>query len=279
MTGDTPAEVAETYTEALENQVDTEEFHQAQERLDGLRERLEAFEETYGNSDPATQELKEKVQSAEAKVEELKHERREPEELERELLERATRFMLDDKWLQADVIEALNRALVETPYSTLRVDDIELSEPNDIEELDELTRYDIIDVVRKLVRDKLGESDDIRQVWQSIKGTTKEEPFQVVSETGEASPDDIVNSIDEDIERGVARNRLKSAVYQLDISPYHRENGTYYLSTAGRYIATHYATPSGDGEQEPTAGTAEENEQMRLNEETIAVDGGNDNDR
>lgn len=270
----TPTEIAGAYSEALESQADDGEYEAVQRRLDGLRERLEKFEDTYDDSDPATQELREKVQSAEEEAEELELERQEPEELERELLETVTRFTLDDEWLQSEVIEALNQALIGSPHPTLRVDDIELAEPDDVEDLDELARYDIIDVIRKLALDKLGETDDLKQVWRSIEGTTREAPFRVVAETDNANPDDVVEAMDEDIERSVAGNRLKNAVYQLEISPYHREDGTYSLSTAGCYIAAEYADAENTDERETADGDSGDDGQTTLVGEATPVDGG-----
>ena len=206
-------------------------------------------------------------------MEELERERQEPEELKRELLEAATGFILDDEWLQSEVIGALNRALIGSPHPTLRIDDVELAEPEDVESLSELARYDIIDIVRKLSLDKLREADDLKQVWQSIESTTKEAPFRVVAEMDDANPDDIVESIDEDIERSVARNRLKSAVYQLEISPYYRKDGTYSLSMAGRYVAAEYADVERTDEGE-TANDGSDDDQTTLVGEAAPADGG-----
>lgn len=277
MTGETPQELAEAYTEALESRADGDEYDAAQEHLDALRARLEEFEESYGDSDPATEELREKVHTAEDEVADLKRQRREPEELEGELLEAVRGFMLDDEWLQPDVIGALNRALVGAPHTSLRVDDIELSGPEDAEDLDDLTRFDIIDEIRKLALDKLGEADDIERVWRSIEGTTKEGAFRVVAEAGKADPDDVMESLDEDIERSAARNRLKNAVYELDISLYHREDGTYFLSTAGRYIATEYVGASASDQQErEDVGRGDEGQTMLGDELTAVKRGGAD---
>lgn len=241
MTGETPRELAEAYTEALESRADGDEYDDTREHLDALRSRLKRFAESYGDSDPATEELKERVQSAEDEVANLEQQRREPEELERELLESARRFMLDNEWLRPDVIKALNRALVGAPHETLRVDDFELSGPEDAEGLDDVTRFDIIDVIRKLAMDKMGEGDAVESAWQSIEGSTREEPFRIVSRMGSATSKDVMKAVDEDITRKDAKNRLNNAIYHLDINPYYREDGTFSLSTAGRYIAVEYA--------------------------------------
>lgn len=279
---DSPVEIAKAYEEALDTQAADDEYEAALERLNGLKERLERFKENYGDSDPATQELKEKIETAKKNVNELERERSKPEEFEHELLEAAKGFMLDDEWLRSEVIEMLNRALTGSRYPTLRVDDIELSGPEDAKELDEFTRYDMIDIIRKLALDKLGKTDDLEEAWRSIEGTTKEEPFMVVVDTGGADPDDLMEAVDEDIERSVARNRLKSAVYQLDINPYHREDGTYFLSTAGRYLATEYVD-NGPPDEEMSADIDSDvapgkDGQTKLVEEIPSAEEGEDNE-
>jgi hypothetical protein len=255
MSDETPAELAKTYLSALESSAADGEHEEALNRRDALRERLERFEESYGDSDPATQELREKVEDSDDRVTQLEKNRQAPEKAEHELLEAATSFMLDDRWLKPKVIEALNRALVGERHAELHVDDIELSGVGDAEDLDDVDHFDIIDVVRKLVLDKLGETDDVEQVWQSLEGSSREGPFRIVADSGEADPEDVMQAMDEDIERSVARNRLKSAVYQLEINPYHREDGTYHLSTTGRYIAAKYAEA---GDSDERAGDEEE---------------------
>lgn len=274
MTDQTPRKIAEAYAETLKSQADDEEYETARERLDAYRERLERFEDSYGDSDPVTQELRGKVQSAETELSELEQKRHEPEELERKMLEMATGFMLDDEWLHPRVIEALNRALTGTAYPTLRVDDVEMAELEDAESLEDIVRYDIIDVVRKLARDKLNETDDLKNVWQSIEGTTKEEPFRIVAKKGGATTMDVANIIDEDIDRKVAENRLNNSVYQLDISPYHRQDGVFSLSTAGRYIAAKYAHLDDSDGGELTNKDASDDGQMRLGEESAVANGG-----
>jgi len=281
MSDKTPIELAEAYFESLERRTDESEYNDAKERLEGLQERLEKFKDAYGESDQVTEELRQKVQSAEARVEEINQERREPEEIERELLEAATEFVLNEEWLQQESIKALNRVLIGSSDSYLRIEEVEIAGFEDAEDLDELARYDIIDIVRKVALSKLGRSDDIQRVWESIEGTAKEGAFRVVGEKGGASTSDVIEYLDEDIEKGVARNRLKNAVHQLDINPYHRENGTYYLSTVGQYIASEFANTenysrnkSKESDSEESGETAENDGQTTLLEETSPSKGG-----
>ena len=248
MTEKSPEKLAEVYSDALESQANEEEYEQTKELLNGLTDRLNRFEDTYGESDTATQELREKVESTKEELEELEREKREPEKLEQELLQAATQFVVNEEWLQPKVIKALNKVLVGSAHSTLRVEEVEVSEPIDIEEVNDLSRYDIIDIIRRLAMDKLGESDDLKQIWNAIEGSVKEGPFRIVVETGGATPKKVMEKSDEDIDRVTANNRLKDSIHYLDINPYHREDGTYHLSTVGRYIAVEYVKNRGQGE-------------------------------
>jgi vacuolar-type H+-ATPase subunit I/STV1 len=274
MSDEAPSELAESYTEAVESQ-NEDDYEAAKERLNALEERLERFESKYGKSDPVTEELREKVQAAEEELEKIERERQEPEKLEQNLLQAATGFALDSEWLQPKVTKELNRILTGTPHPTLRVGGIELTSPDDVEDLGEVAQYDVIDVIRSIALDKLGEGDDLLAVWQSIEGSSKEGAFRVVAETGAADPDDVIAYLEEDIERSAARNRLKNAVYSLDINPYHREDGTYSLSTAGQYIAAEYAETTRTEDEDVTEDDSNDG-QVTLIDET--ANGGANND-
>jgi hypothetical protein len=244
-----PVELADAYLEALESKTDGARYEEARDRRDALQERLGQFEKKYGDSDPATQELREKVEAAGSRVAEIEQERQKPEEAERELLEAATGFMLNDEWLQPVVIKALNRALIGNVSKSLLIEEIEFQSPDDAEVIEDVDRYDVIDVVRGLAMDKLGDSEDARDVWRSIEGSTKEDPFRAVAELGTADTKTVVEMLDEDVDSGTVNNRLRNAVHHLDISPYHRDDGTYQLSTVGKYIAVEYAGVVGTEEE------------------------------
>lgn len=278
MTGEIPSELAEQYIEALESRAGRDEYDSAREHLEALKSRLQEFEESYGDSDPATEELAEKVRSAEQEVSRLEQQGRKPEEVKGDLLEAARGFMLNGEWLEPQVIEALNHALVGACHLSLRVGDIEVARPKDAEELDDVDRFDIIDVVRTLALDKLGEQKDLEEVWRSIEGTAKEEAFEVVAENGAADPDDVLESLEGDLDRSAARNRLKNAVYDSQISPYYRENGTYALSTAGLYMAAEYAGVRQSGDRGQEGGGLDKNGQTVLGERLAATNGGEDDE-
>jgi hypothetical protein len=277
MSGRSPTELADAYLDSLNSQADEEKYEEALGRRDALQERLSRFEQSYGESDPVTKELREKVQSAEARVASIRQDREEPKERARELLEAAKTFSLDDEWLTPNVIAALNFVLTGERRRTLRAEDVEINAPVGDDEVGEVARYDVIDSVRRIVLDKLGESDDLEQVWRSIEDSSKEAAFLLVAERGSAEPDDVVQALEEDVSRSAARNRLKNAVYDSPVSPYHRVSGTYHLSTAGRYIASEYAgqpAAPGDEDGDEVDSAPDDPGQMRLDDGHVAADGG-----
>lgn len=270
-------ELADEYLSALENGTDREQLEAAKREAAELRERHERFVEKYGESDPATEELRDRLRSVETRVDELEDEQSRPGELEEALLERATTFMLNSEWLQPNVTEALNRALVDEEDGTLVIEEVEISDEKSVENVDEPTQFDIVDVVRQFALDKLGEPSDIRDCWETLEGTAKERPFRVVADVGGATPDEVLECIgDDDLTRETVRGRLKNAT-QKEVNPYVRRDGVYHLSTVGKYISREYANvDSPSVEEEPEDGETGD-EQATLGQ-TPAADGGDSDD-
>jgi hypothetical protein len=266
--------LAEEYLSAQEQETSPEDLEEAKTHLTKLQERYERFEKDYAESDPATQQLAERISETEERIAELEEAQRIPEELKEQILEEATGFMLTAEWLDPDVIEALNLALIGERDSTLVIEEIEISGPDDVDDLDDITRFDIIDVVRKLGLDKLERTGEIEEVWGSIADTTKEEPFEIVAQLGRATPDEVVERVDDDdVDRETIRNRLKNAT-RLQINPYFREDGVYQLSTAGKHLAKRYAEIPEDVEE----GAQQEDENQATLGQNTAEQGGDDDD-
>lgn len=270
-------ELADEYLSVLDEGPDRETLAEAEEEATELRERYERFAEKYGESDPATRELADELSSAEEKVEQLKEQQSLPAELEEELLERATSFMLTEEWLQTEIIEALNQALIDEHDTSLVIEEIEIASKEDVDGLDEPTKFDVIDIVRQLALDKLGRLSDIRDCWETLEGTTKEEPFRIVADVGGATPDDVLERIEADeVKRETVRGRLKNAT-QKDINPYLRREGVYHLSTVGKYITLEYADVAVlDEEEGATSDDEAEDEQATLDQKPLAEDGDSD---
>lgn len=249
--------LAEEYLSAQEHETSQEELGKARTHLTELQERYGRFEKDYAESDPATQQLAERINETEDRIAALEKAQQLPEELKEQILEEATGFMLTEEWLDPDVVEALHLALVGKRDSTLVIEEIEIAEPEDVDELDDITQFDIIDVVRKLAMDNLGRTNEVQEVWSSIADTTKEEPFEIVTQLGRATPDEVLEGVDDDADRGTISNRLRNAT-RLQINPYFREDGVYQLSTAGVYLAQEYTEvpeeAGGDPQETPKSG-------------------------
>lgn len=270
--------LAEEYLSAQEQETSQEDLEEAKAHLTELQERYERFENDYAESDPATQQLAERIRETEERIAELEEAQRIPEELEEQILEKATVFMLTEKWLDPYVIEALNLALTGERDSTLVIEEIEIASTGDVDYLDDITRFDIIDVVRKLALDKLGRTNEVQEVWGSIADTTKEEPFEIVTQLRRATPDEVVERVDDDdADRETISNRLRNAT-RLQINPYFREDGVYQLSTAGRYLAQTYAEMPEDVGNKSQEGAQQEGENQATLGHNTADQGGDADD-
>lgn len=266
-------ELAEEYFASLEQEVDQEELEAAKEQLEALQERYKRFQEEYGESDPATQELNDHVSGVEERIAKLKDAQQIPKDLEERILERTKGFLLTEEWLAPDAIEALNLALIGERDSTLVIEEIEIAGLDDLDEVDDVIRFDIIDTVRKLAMDKSGESEALKAVWDSIEGTSKEEPFRIAAERGYADPDEILEEIDDDdADRETVRYRLKNTVKRSEITPYNRRDGVYHLSTAGKYLAKEYVDGPSLSPEEVTSSEGEDG-QTTLDQEPVAKGG------
>ena len=91
--------LAEEYLSAQEQETSPEELEEAKAHLSELQERYERFEKDYAESDPATQQLAERISETEERIAELEEAQRIPEELKEQILEEATGFMLTEEWL------------------------------------------------------------------------------------------------------------------------------------------------------------------------------------
>lgn len=106
----------------------------------------------------------------------------------------------------------------------------------------------------------LGETDVVAERWSRLTDSNYHAPFLAVARKGEASPDDIVNELD-DATRKDVKNWLEGPFYKWDdLIPYYRVgDGKFALSTTGKYFARNYATPAND-ETEPDEEPSRESE-------------------
>jgi len=270
--------LAEEYLSAQEQETSPKDLEETKAHLTELQERYERFENDYADSDPATQQLAERISETEKQIAELEEAQRIPEELKEQIIEEATGFMPTEEWLDPDVIEGLNLALIGERDSALIIEEIEISGTGDVDDLDDITRFDIIDVVRKLALDKLGRTSEVQEVWASIADTTKEEPFEIVAQLGRATPDEVVERMDvDDADRETIRNRLTNAT-RLQINPYFREDGVYQLSTAGKHFAQKYAEIPEDVGNKSQEGAQQEDEGQATLGQNTADQGGDADD-
>jgi hypothetical protein len=200
-----------------------------------------------------------KYQEAKQKMQELEENREQLKEVQQELLRRiADRFVPQDEWLDNDTIKAVNKVLTGRTGEVIHVNDEEIdssysTEPEEI--------FEISERVRRLAKDKLGDTDEVKEFWDKFKGQKKFEPFEVLATTGKSlSREEIADKIDRDVSKGQVGANVRSTVNQTEFNPYDRQ-GSYSLSLTGEYMKEHFMDIESDKESTETESSEEDNEQ------------------
>ena len=243
-------ELAEDYLDAVDSET-KEDDGSLHSELNDLREERGELVEEYGEDDILVQDIDEDIAEIENRLSEVKQTKEKEDELRSEILERmSSEYVAKDDWLSTEVIEATNHALLGDRKETLRVEDKLLEEGAELEE----KLREISHAVRQIAKSEMGEDSKVDETWGSIQGTKKEEPFRIVATSEEEiTSEEVSERVEEDIDKSTANNRLKSAIHQTPISPYHRDgSGKYSLSTAGKYIADEYLETEQPEEEDET---------------------------
>lgn len=252
-------DIADRYLSAIEQEVDEDEQTQLEENRAELTRRYERTKERRGENHGITQRVKASIEKVDEELEQLKTSQQTTAEIREELLNTiATEFELSDEWFTSNVLESMNHALVGERNTELIVEMTAFSSHDDLTELDEIERFDVEETVILLAEDQLSETDEVRTVWTRLQESKYYEPFLIVVERGEASPDDVLDALDGDVSRQNAKNWLNRPIYDWEqLIPYYRVgNGTFGLSTAGQYFAVHYAPSEAGAENEDDSSTA-----------------------
>jgi hypothetical protein len=251
-------ELAEKYLQLTEEDSDEEDHD-----IGSLKEEVQKWKtkmEGKDEEDRLYEIAESKYQEAKQKVEKLEERQNQLEETKQELLEKtANRFVPQDEWTDTEVIRAVSKVLIGQESSVLHVNDEEIdsehsSEPEEI--------FEISERVRRLAEDTLGKTDEVEQFWNKFKEQKKFAPFKVLAEAGQKlDRSQIVERIDEDVDKNKVGSNIRSTIHNTDFNPYHREGG-YGLSLTGKYLKKKYMNLTGEQE-------AEQQDQEEETEETV----------
>lgn len=251
-TGSDPELLAREYLDALDHEVDEERRTELEDRLSALRQRREKFVEEHGEDSGIVQRVDHKIREVEDEIDELKQSIQQVDELREDLLEAAAEdFKFDSTWLSPTVLNGLTHALYGEKEDSLVLDQNRVESTDDLHDTGDLAQLDMEHTLLILIQDQLGQTDTVRKQWERLADSKNHTPFLVVAREGTASPDDVLPELDEEADRKDAKNWLEKPIYSWEqLVPYYRpETGEFALSTAGKYLARHYAEdPNGGAE-------------------------------
>jgi len=231
-------ELAEDYLDAIDSET-KEDDESLRSELNDLREERKELVEEYGEDDILVQDIDEEIEELEDRLSEVEQTKEKEGEFRSEILERiSSEYIAKGDWLSTRVIKATNHILLGAKDETLRVEDEVIKEGAEFkEDLRELSH-----AMRQIAKSEAEGSSKVDETWESIQGTTREEPFRLVATAeGGITSEEVSERVEEDIKTSKANNRLKNAIHHTPVSPYHRDgSGNYSLSTAGEYIANKY---------------------------------------
>ncbi len=234
-------ELAKAYTEALDSEFNETRKEELSERIQQGEERRERLIEEHGKDHHLVTKVESTIDELKSELEEIKSTEENAEERREELLEAvAEGFELQGPWLEDDVICAATHALYGERDEEYVVLKREIRSEADVADIDDFDIIDMEDIVTLLARDALGETAVVKEAWEKFKGSANYPTFTVVSEHGPVGPSEVSDHLDKDYD--TVNNWLKSPINFYDrFIPYYRpEEGTYWLSTTGRYYAARF---------------------------------------
>lgn len=269
-TGSDPESLAREYLDALEHGGDTERQAELEDRLSDLQHRREKFVNEHGEDSGIVQRVDEKIDEVETELDALKQSVQRADELREKLLKSAVEtFEFNTTWLSPTVLNGLTHALYGQKEDFLILDQTRIENTDTFDSIDDLTRLDMEHTLLLLIEDQLGQTSTVKEHWERLVESKSYTPFLVVTQEGTVSPDDVLPELDKEDDRKDAKNWLEKPIYTWEqLVPYYRpESGRFALSTAGKYIAYHYA---GDLNEEidrgavDSTGWSDDNEQASL---------------
>ena len=170
---------------------------------------------------------------------------------------------MSEQWLQSEVVEAINHALYNQRNSNFMLSGEEIQTIEDIAERDELERIDQAEVVILLAKDRLEQSEKVREQYERLATSKAFLAFEVLAENGNLDPAGVAEKLDE--KKTTVNNWLKNPINRWDrLIPFYRpKKGEYDLSTTGRYFYKHYY----DGDVESVEPDSEESMGEKRDEE------------
>ncbi|GAA0676208.1 hypothetical protein ACFQDG_01910 [Natronoarchaeum mannanilyticum] len=239
-----PGTLAQEYLDAVQSEIDEERRRELDNKLEALQDRRKQYVDQHGEDSRFVQRVDQKVEDIELELDELDESAQQTDEYRRQFLEAAVdSFEFNSEWLSTNTLEGLAHALYGGSDAYLVLQQNRIESPDDLVELDEITKLDMEHTLLVLIEDRLGQTDTVSSRWERFADSKYHIPFLVVARDGSASPEDVVPELGGDADRKDAKNWLESPIYDWeDLIPYYRAgDGEFALSTTGKYLYRHYA--------------------------------------
>lgn len=255
---------AEGYLVSLDNEVDQSRRDELRQEIKELEERREELVQDHGEGHNLVKKVEEVLDHRQEEIQELEQTEEQVGAARKNLLEKtADEFELCEQWLQSEVVEAINHALYDQRNSNFMLSGEEIQTIEDIAERDELKRIDQAEVVILLAKDRLEQSEKVREQYERLATSKAFPAFEVLAENGNLDPAEVAEKLDE--KKTTVNNWLKNPINRWDrLIPFYRpKKGEYDLSTTGRYFYRHYY----DGDVESVEPDSEESMGEKRDEE------------
>jgi hypothetical protein len=255
---------AEGYLVSLDNEVDQGRRDELRQEIEEFEERREELVQDHGEGHNLVKKVEEVLDHRQEEIQELEQTEEQVGAARENLLEKtADEFELSEQWLQSEVVEAINHALYDQRNSNFMLSGEEIQTIEDVAERDELERIDQAEVVILLAKDRLEQSEKVREQYERLATSKAFPAFEVLAENGNLDPAEVAEKLDE--KKTTVNNWLKNPINRWDrLIPFYRpKKGEYDLSTTGRYFYKHYY----DGDVESVEADSEESMGEKRDEE------------
>lgn len=240
-------QIAEEYLGSMAKEVDHAQKDELRQQIEDYQERYKKLVQEHGEDHNLAIKAEGILGNKEDELAELEEGEDEIEIIREKLLQKiGDEFELNERWLQTEVTKAVNHALYGKRDSSFMLFGEEIQSLEDLEGVDEFGRIERAEVVIHLAKDRLGQSQSVKEQYQRLNDSNSFAAFEILAQEGSLGSAEVAELLDK--KKGTVNNWLKSPINFWDrMIPFYRpKKGEYDLSTTGRYFLQHFY--NGEGE-------------------------------
>lgn len=232
-----------------------------------LREEREKWEkkmEKLDEDDPLFEVARENYEEADEKLSEGEESENRFSELEQEFLETVARkFVPRGEWVSLEVLRGINLCVLGEDRGYIEISTVRIEEGREIEDDEKL--FDIAISVRDVVDEEIGESSELEEFWKEFSDLKRYELFEEV-----ALAEEPVTGKDVAERLGEEENRQSISQTLIDttdgaVNPYYKQGrGEYSLSFVGEYLFQNFASIEVNEDDEDDEDKTEEESEATL---------------